>query len=276
MMAACTPRGHFYFGVPLWGQRYSFVRHVPLDQYEANVYGWDDDQVLSSALALSRLIRDNAHCAEFAGRIVDHEDGEQQVIALSGFESRVAYRYGRDRDWLDAAEAAELQVLLDRFLQAEPDWPPRVRRGIRNCERASQTPFLSESQPRLVTGLEALLNTNPGHVSKQFRERVRVLATELGINGVSGGLLDRMYDFRSKAYHGDDIKLISGDPAQHPEIAEKHAQLVAEVRLLQQVLRATVRRAIEDGDFRAVFEEDERVRLRWPVSISEDGVERQI
>ncbi len=276
MMAACVPRGHFFFNVPQWGQRYAFVLEVELDDYEEKPYAWDTKQTLSSALAMSRFVRDNVHCSEFAGRLVEHEDGEQQVIPLIGFELRLAYRYGRDRDWLDANDAAELRTLLDRFLQVEPALPSRVRRGIRNCDLASQTPYLSESQPRLVTGLEALLNTGPRHVSKQFQERTCALATELGINGVSGQMLDRMYDFRSKAYHGDEIHLLSGDPNNQPEIAEQHRELVGEARLLQRVLRATVRKAIEDDDFRGVFEEDERVRQHWPVVIRKGGVEWQI
>lgn len=51
MMAACVPRGHLFFAVPQWGQRYAFVRRVDLDAYRANVYRWDDDKVLSTALA---------------------------------------------------------------------------------------------------------------------------------------------------------------------------------------------------------------------------------
>jgi hypothetical protein len=212
MMAACRPRGHFFIGAPQWGQRYTFVRRVDLAVYEENEYAWDTDQRLSSALALSRLVRDTVHCSAFAGRIVDHEDGEQQVIPLYGFEFRLAYRYGRGRDWLDAADAAELRALLAHFVAVEPAWPSRVRRGIRNCDRASQAPYLSESQPRLVTAFEALLNTSPRHVSKQFRDRVRAIAAEFQVDGVSGRLLDRMYDFRSKAYHGEEIHLLSGDP----------------------------------------------------------------
>ncbi|MDX6453816.1 MAG: hypothetical protein QOH16_3865 [Gaiellaceae bacterium] len=277
MMAACRPRGHFYYSQPQWGQRYAFVLNVQLATYHQNHYGWDQEQILSSALALSRFVRDNVHCTEFAGRVVDHEDGEQQVIPLYGFDFRLAYRYGRTRDWLDAAEAAELRTLLDRFRQIEPDWPPRVKRGIRNCDRASQMPYLSESQPRLVTAFEALLNTSSGHVSKQFRTRVGALAVELGIEGVSLRLLDRMYDFRSKAYHGDEIYLFSGDPDnQQPEIAEQHRRTVEEAALLQRVLRAAVRKTIEDDDFRAVFEEDDQIRQRWPVLIREDGAEREI
>jgi hypothetical protein len=270
MMAACRPRGHYYYAHPLWGQRYALVRRVDLAAYEANPYAWDTDERLSATLALSRLVRDTVHCSEFAGRIVDHSDGEQQVIPLYGFESRLAYRYGRGRDWLDEADAAELRDLLAAFIAVEPNWPARVRRGIRNCERASQTPYLSESQPRLVTGLEALFNTNPSNVSKQFRERVRALATELGIDGVSGRLLDRMYDFRSKAYHGDEIHLLTGDPEVQPEIAAQHRQLVVESALLQRVLRATVRKAIEDADFRELFAGGDRVRQRWPVAAPDD------
>ncbi len=279
MMAACVPRGHYFFAEQQWGQRYAFVLQVELDDYEDKPDDWDTKQTLSSALAMSRFVRDNVHCSEFAGRLVEHEDGEQQVIPLADFEFRLAYRYGRDRDWLDADDAddaAELRTLLDRFLQVGPAWPSRVRRGIRNCERASQTPYLSESQPRLVTGLEALLSTNLGHVGKQFRERTGALATEFGIDGVSEQMLGRMYDFRSGAYHGDEIHLLSSDPNRQPEIAEQHRELVGEARLLQRVLRATVRKAIEDDDFRDVFEEDECVRQRWPVVISKGGVERQI
>jgi hypothetical protein len=145
----------------------------------------------------------------------------------------------------------------------------RERCRTKNPSCWSPPGSLSESQPRLVTAFEALLNTSSGHVSKQFRTRVRALAVELGIDGVSGRLLDRMYDFRSKAYHGDEIYLFSGDPNNQPEIAEQHRRTVGEAGLLQWVLRGAVRKAIEHDDFRAVFEDDDRVRQRWPVRVSE-------
>jgi hypothetical protein len=108
----------------------------------------------ASRFALSWLVRDNTHCSEFAGRIFTDAEGGKEVLPVRGVEFRLAYRYARDRGWLDAA--AELSPLLNAFLQVEPDWPPRIRRAINFCERASQTIFLLESQPRLVTGLEAL------------------------------------------------------------------------------------------------------------------------
>jgi hypothetical protein len=215
LMAACRPRGHFYYGVVQWGQRYSFVRRVDPADYEVNPYGWDDDQTLRYALAMSRLIADTTHCSEFAARIVTHEDGEQQVIPLYGFDARIAYRYGRGRDWLDEEEARELVALADAFWRVEPDWSPRIRRAIRHLERASQMRFFGESQPRIVTGLEAVLTTNSSYVSKQFRERVTALADDLGVAGVSKRMADRMYEARSQAYHGDDVRLFSGHPGSH-------------------------------------------------------------
>lgn len=51
---------------------------------------------------LSRLVRDNADSMEYAGRIVDYDDGRQQVIPRQDCELGREYRLGRGRDWLDA------------------------------------------------------------------------------------------------------------------------------------------------------------------------------
>jgi hypothetical protein len=268
LMASCVARGHYFFAVPQWGQRYAFVRRVPLEDYEANKYGWDDDHTLSYALQMSRLIRDNSHCSEFAARIVDHEDDEQQVIPLASFDARLAFRYGRERDWLDAGEADELRDLLTAFWQVEPDWPARVQRAMRHCERASQLPFFQESQPRLVTALEAILNTSTSHVSKQFRERVPALAAELGIDGISKRMADRQYEARSQAYHGGEVRLFSGHPGSAaPELTEPEERVLAETRLLQQVIRRAMRLAIEDASIRDLLGDESAVRERFPVRV---------
>jgi hypothetical protein len=268
VMAAVMPRGHFFFGVPQWGQRYAFVRRVPHAEYESKPYGWDGDHTLSYGLAASRLIRDTPHCSEFAARIVDHEDGEQQVIPLTGFEARLAYRYTRERDWLDAIEAAELRELLDDFWRVEPAWPGRVQRAIRHCERACQFPYFQESQPRLVTALEAILNTSASQVAKQFRQRVPALADLLGITGVSRKLADRQYRARSEAYHGSEVGLFSGHPGTAaPNLTEDQRRVLDETHLLQRVLRAAVRRAIEDPEFCALLGDEDAVRRRFSVTV---------
>jgi hypothetical protein len=40
--------------------------------------------------------------------------------------------------------------------------------------------------------------------------------------------------------------------------------VLAEIAKLQVTLRGATRRAIEDPDFRATFEADERIAERWP------------
>jgi hypothetical protein len=217
---------------------------------------------------MSRLVCDTIHCAEFAARITSFEDGHQQVVPVSSFESRVAYRYGAGRDWLDSTESRELAALLAAYWGVEPNWPPRVQRAIRLCERASQAPFFQESQPRIVTGLEAVLTTSRRDVSKQFRERVTALAAHLAIAGVSKRLADRMYDARSQAYHGEDVELFSGHPGSvAPAMTERQQRALDETRLLQRVLRSAVRKAIEDDDFRSLLGDPHAVRSKWPVYV---------
>jgi len=53
---------------------------------------------------------------EYAARIVDHEDGLQQVIPVYTPGFVATYRLRRDRDWLTAAEAEELRQLLADYL----------------------------------------------------------------------------------------------------------------------------------------------------------------
>jgi hypothetical protein len=217
---------------------------------------------------MSRLIVDTTHCPEFAARIVTHEDGEQQVIPLYAFEARLSYRYGTGRDWLDEREAQELAALTDAYWRVEQDLEPRIRRAIRHCERASQVPFLAESEPRIVTGLEAVLTTSESHVSKQFRQRVSALAQEVGVDGVSKRLADRMYTARSQAYHGDEVSLFSGHPGSAAQdLSEDQRRALNETRLLQRVLQRAVRKSIEDPEFRRVLADPEAVRARWPVAI---------
>ena len=66
LMNASSPRGHYFIPNRDFNQRYSFVREVQLAAYEQRPYGWDTDSRLGTAIAFSRLIRDNAHCPEFA------------------------------------------------------------------------------------------------------------------------------------------------------------------------------------------------------------------
>jgi hypothetical protein len=47
---------------------------------------------------------------------------------------------------------------------------------------------------------------------------------------------------------------------------DQERDVLRKIALLQDVLRATVRRCIEDGEFREVFEQRRGIRERWPLS----------
>jgi hypothetical protein len=57
-----------------------------------------------------------AHSLQFAARIVDHDDGEQQVIPVYAPGVVATFRLRRGRDWLTPAEVEELRKLLADYL----------------------------------------------------------------------------------------------------------------------------------------------------------------
>ena len=114
VMNACTPRGHYFVPVRQFGQRYSFVKEVSLDELEERHFAWDTDGTLDDALTLSRLVRDNGYSTEYAARLFDYEDGRRCVVYVHR-EDKAIWRLHRDREWLDAAEGHELAALLAAY-----------------------------------------------------------------------------------------------------------------------------------------------------------------
>ena len=256
VMNACSPRGHFFVRTRQWGCRYAFVLEHPFTH--ANDWRWDPDGILSEAVALSRLVRDNAYSTQYAARVVEHADGERQVIPFDGYESRQAYRLRSDRDWLDETDAAELTALMVAFDGARELLPARLARALWRCEHLTRERYVDIALPAMVAALEGLIGTSHRQVTKQFVTRVPALAGELGVTGVSGRFCRRMYEARSQGFHGADIDLLR---------ASAQDESVRKVALLQAVLRAAVRRGIEDPAFRAVFADEESIRTRWPVLV---------
>lgn len=274
VMNACTPRGHFFYPIKQFGQRYSFVREVPLDDYAAHPYQWDRGDALWDALSLSRLVRDNAYSTQYAARIVDYDDGEQMVVYTLAAESKHVYRLRRNREWLDRAEGAELAALLDHYWQAALDLPARVRRAWWRTEYATWVKWGDLIIPILISGLEALLKTERHRATTQFVQRVPQLAAELSIE-LAPEICERMYDARSEWVHGTHVRLFTtgreGDEAQQHEGAQQGPQTddqwkkFREIVLVQDTLRAALRRCFEDAAFRSVFLDDDAIRERWPL-----------
>jgi hypothetical protein len=208
VMNACSARGHYFVPVRQFGQRYSFVREVSLEEWEKSPFAWDTDGVIWDALSLSRLIRDNGYSTQYAARIVDYEDGEQMVVYTLGAESKHIYRLRQNAEWLDVSEGEELRKLLSDYWAIEDDLPRRVSRAMWRTEYSSSLKWADVMLPTLVGGLEALLKIERHNAGKQFATRVPALGRELG-NEISSELCDRLYDARSAWVHGARVRLFA-------------------------------------------------------------------
>jgi hypothetical protein len=268
VMNACTPRGHNFAPIRQFGQRYSFVLDVDPAEYEEHPFRWDRDGVLYNAFTLSRLVRDHAYSLEYAARIVDFEDGTQTVIYTTIAPGRkAAYRLRRDREWLDPAEGAELRDLLAAYWEAKLSPLTRVGKAIWRAEYATSIAWGDLSVPFLASGLECLLKTERYKATRQFVARVPALAAEVGVDGVDEDLAERIYDARSSWIHGAHVELFSGkgQDSEGPATREQW-EVFAEIARVQDVLRAAVRRSIEDREFREIFADDDSIRRRWPLN----------
>jgi hypothetical protein len=274
VMNACTPRGHYFVPVRQFGQRYSFVKEVPLDELEERHFAWDTDSTLDDALTLSRLVRDNGYSTEYAARLFDYEDGQRCVVYVLHREDKAIWRLRRDREWLDAPEGRELAALLAAYWECREELPPRVRRAMWRMAYAPRMRWADMVVPILVGGIEALLKIGRRDLTQQLKKRAPALAADVGIDGLGEDLAERLYDGRSDWVHGSHVQLFAGTSASVETSAEEEPEgpqssdersALAEVALLQDVLRGAVRRAIEDAKFRQVFVADETIAERWPV-----------
>ncbi len=281
VMNACTQRGHYFFGVRQFGQRYSLVRRVDPAVLEEAHYGWDDGHRIFYTTVLSRLIHDNGHSLEYAARIVDHEDGLQQVIPVYTPGLVATYRLRRDRDWLTAAEADELRQLLADYLPVKDTLPWKVSHALNLSEDAVRMQLFQRALLLLATALEGLIQSDANRVAKQFRERLPQLAHEVGVAGVDETFARDLYAARSEAAHGTQVSMFHVEPTPEeamadegpeqphgePEPPEAANDIAAPLALAQDLVRAATRKAIQDATFRQIFESPQTVAANWPVQI---------
>ena len=269
VLDACTSRGHFFVPLRQFGVCYALSLDLDPAVYQGpRSYGFDSDGVVITAMQLSRLVRDNAYSPEFAARVVDHEDGEQQIVPQGQHyqDFLPSYRLRNDRDWLNAADATELRALLDAYWANMGHLPDRVHRAISLSEGVVHTRIIERALNFAMIGLESLLNTNRQQVTRQMVARIPLLAREVGVPGVTTQLADEMYDHRSRAAHGAQVPLPPATPT--PQAAgggHIDAAYLAKVALMQDVLRVATRKAVAEPQFAAVLASDAAIRARWPV-----------
>jgi hypothetical protein len=232
-------------------QRYSFVRVFPSGVDPQN---FDEDQRLQITIALSRLIRPTSvGLEESAQAWGPMNDAAALVIRPGPITGPASEAYVADRerpDWLTPADGAALRQLLDVFLTRGT--PDRVRRGLWHHENAARSLDMAERWSSVVTGLEALFNTDPEWVTRQFKRRCVAVAGELGIT-LSARQADTAYRLRSRLSHG----AVTGVP---PETLEIYVAI-------ERVLRETLRRGIEVDEWRNRLVDDTAVRAAWPVEM---------
>jgi hypothetical protein len=226
------------------------------------LYGWDSGRCLYPCAQLSKLIRDNATGTEFALRRLIRADGGESIVPFDGFETHVAYRlYPDQRGWLDVDEAGSLAALLEAFWDG-PGRPPRVGHALRRADSVTGERYLQDALPITVGGLESLLKVGRDSVTAQFAQRVPQLAGEVGVEGLDEERCRDLYRDRSALVHGTEVDL-----AGSAELDEFGQGFIA----LQETLRRTIRRAIEDPVFAGRFQTDEAIKAAWPASITHRG-----
>lgn len=280
VMNACMPRGHYFIAVRQYGERYSFIRHLDPAILEQSRFGWDDDHLIFHTMVLSRLVRDNGHSLEFAARIVDYEDGMRQVIPVIAPSHVATYRLRQDRDWLTREEAVQLRDLVADFLPIVDDLPWPVVHALNMAEDAVHFRIIQRAVLLIATGLEGLIQSSSSGVSRQFRERLPRLADDVGVAGIDEQFARELYDARSEAAHGAQVSMFrverepsaEGDPELphgEPEEPEPELEPAEKLALAQDLLRAAVRKAMHDAEFRHVFGSPDAIDERWPLGAVE-------
>jgi hypothetical protein len=271
VMNACAPRGHYFVAVRQFGIRNAFVRTISKSAYENSHYNWDADDVLKTVLRLSRLIRDNAYATQYAARIVEHADGQKQVIPYIGATSRYTWRIRQDRDWLDHADGLELHQLLKAYWSRQV--PEPLHRSINLFEDSFGTPNLYRAVPLIAAGLEAFLNTSRFQSGAQFKSRVPQVAREFGLPA-GKAFINRMWVMRSLAAHGQRIQLFTSNPTKPAQQQQQRRRrrtpsqeaVAHQVDRLREIQKAVLRKAINDVAYSTVLTKPAAVRRRWPAT----------
>jgi hypothetical protein len=252
----CQERGlNFDGGKRQFRQLYSFARrNAPEDA----LFTFDSDQVVETALQLSRLIVLNSHCTEWAVRVLrDYfPAGENpQLVPARCFRRFFAFHVlTGERDWLTQEEAEALGRLLRRHAEVKDDLPERVTNGMWMAEWGARVPYFQPALVNTVTCLEALLKTDRPKLKAQFVDRTCALAEELEVDGVTVDAAAAFYEARSDTVHGGFVRI------------EKESPEALRLVVFQKLLMKALRRAIEDSPFCERFLSAETVREAWRVS----------
>jgi hypothetical protein len=234
-------------------QRYAFVRAFP-DEFEQARF--DDDERLQIAIGLSRLVHPTSIGLEESAQVWGSIDDPTGITVTPGpitGPASEAYIVDTTRpDWLTPADALQLRARLAVYFDGGRAVPDRVRRGLWHHEFAARALDMAARWTSVVTGLEALFNTDKDFITRQFKGRCAAVADELGIS-LTRRQADTAYQQRSRLSHGAATGVDAGT-----------RQLYI---LIERLLREILRRGLQDPAWRARFSDDSAVRAAWPIEI---------
>jgi hypothetical protein len=254
VMDTCDPK---VFGVvpPVrqYAQLYAFVHEL---SGAAEIHRWDDGNVLSGIVALSRLVKPTSVGFAYAARIGYESDGALEIVPaeIAGIGREAFLSLGCKRDWLTAADAARLRGLAPRLTRR---LPRRVHNALWHHEYAVRTYYLDLRWTLVCTGLESVVHTDRFNSTRQFM-RVCALAAEVGV-GISSKEAGEAYDLRSQLAHGASFISAGSDSGPTP------TQLSLYDRL-EETLRRVVLKGMEDDTFADLLRCDDQIRKMWPLT----------
>lgn len=231
---------------------YAFVRQVP---EPASIHDWDTDQRLQTTVALSRLVRPTSISYGHAARLQYGDDGTLKSAYpawLTGVDPDSWLAPGENyRDWLIEAEMKELKALIN----ASPlsALPVRLSRALWYHEYAARTYYGEIRWVIVCVALESMLHTSRGYSTRQFVERLPLLASTLGLV-LTTQEAETAYDMRSRLSHGGATGKLS--------TSEEQVYLK-----LEMVLRAALKEAILNSAFAAIFVDENTIRSKWPIMV---------
>ncbi len=251
VLTACRPPGCSFTPRLQFGQRYAFWNDNPAKPSEFN---WDPDQSLATAVALSRLIHPTSIGFEYSARVIFSPDNRIKQIIPGPVSGLLAHAYVAPfatRNWLTENDVAALYSLLASFHAASADLPPRVQRALWNHEYAAALQWIDVRWTVVATALETLVHTCRRQSTRQFIDRVTTLANRVGVS-FSREDAEGAYDLRSSLAHGQGFG------------TEDDATTTLYCRM-EEVLRTSIRTAIQDAAFRDIFRNDDQIREEYPL-----------
>lgn len=235
-----------------YAQLYAFVRQIP---EPASIHAWDSDQRLQTVVALSRLVRPTSISFRHAARLQYGDDGTLKSAYpawLTGMDpdSWLAPEENY-RDWLIEFEMEQLKALLN----ASPlsVLSVRLTRAFWYHEYASRTYYGEMRWITVCVALESMLHTSRAYSTRQFVERLPLMASILGVS-LNTKEAETAYDMRSRLSHGGATG----------KLAPSEEQLYKKLEL---VLRTALKEAILNPTFAAIFADEITIRSKWPIVV---------